>query len=160
MLRALFLTTTSDLETAAVALEALTQFNVLHLAQHVEPPIYESGVIWIPPPTCIQFCEQDWPTIPIIRQRGRASCNSLAPWRAAELRARGFPLAVAFPMIVNGPPPPAPTQMHAVVTRDGTIDGLEDPSARLGMPPMSQSEFRSLARAHLRYLSPRCTHWR
>lgn len=160
MLRALFLTTTSDLETAAVALEALTQFNTLWLAQHEAPPLRRSGVIWIPPPTCVQFCEQDWPTIPIVLERGRAPCNALAPWRAAELRKRGYPLATAFPMIVPGPPPPAPTQMHAVVTRDGTLAGLEDPSAELGMTPMSQREFVSLARAHLRLLSPRCTHWR
>jgi len=160
VLRALFLTDSADLDTAAVALETLTRLNELHLAQHEEPPLYKSGVVWIPPPDCIQFCEQDWPTIPIVRQRGKAPCNALAPWRAAELRKRGYPLATAFPIIVPGPPPPAPTQMHAVVTRDGTIGGLEDPSARLGMPPMPHEQLVTLARAHLRFLSPRCTHWR
>lgn len=160
MLRALILTTTADLETAAVLLEALTQFNAIHLARHEEPPIYRAGVHWIAPPDCISFCEQDWPTIPIIRQRGVGSCNGLAPWRAAELRKKGHPLAVAFPVIVPGPPPPLPTQMHALVTRDGTVEGLEDPSARLGMPAVSDQTLRALASAHLRYLSPRCTQWR
>jgi hypothetical protein len=160
VLRALFLTTTADLETAAVALETLTQFNAIHLARHEEPPLYRSGVVYVPPAECVSFCEQEWLTIPFVKHRGRGACLVLAPWRAAELRKSGHAQAVAFPIIVPSAPPPFPTQMHAIVTRDGTIDGIEDPSARLGMPPMPRDQLLALARSHLRYLSPRCSSWR
>jgi hypothetical protein len=160
VLRALFLTTTADLESAAVALEALTQFNSIHLDRHAEPQLYASGVVYEPPPECVHMCEQEWRTIPFVRRRGRADCKDLCAWRAAELRRSGSPRAVAFPIIVPGPASQRITQMHALITRDGTLATIEDPSALLGMTPLPDPQLLALARAHMGFLAPRCSSWR
>jgi hypothetical protein len=92
------------------------------------PPLYESGVVYR-----FQPATDDWQDILRALETGAASCNSLAAWRCAELRADG---ENATPYIRSAstlnPDGTRADLFHVIVRRPTT---WEDPSVTLGMPP-------------------------
>jgi hypothetical protein len=162
-LRVTFVLDRADLASVAVLTEALTRLDELARARRGSylPPLYGSGVRYEAEPMGVE----EFPTTPILYERQAGDCAPLAAARASELRADGYPLAVAFP--VEAPSPAGcrwdrlcPREIHVLVTRDGTLDTIEDPSAILGMRPVPPATLRELARASHGLLASRCGVWR
>jgi len=108
------------------ALEGLVRLGVAELAERETsgaalPPLYESGVRYER-----EHGTENWLLPSQALALGRADCEDLASWRAAELRVTGEDPDARAHVIRSGP-----RTWHAVVARsDGTA---EDPSRRLGM---------------------------
>lgn len=94
------------------------------------PPIYESGVRYVPehPSFDKRTVGEDWKSIPYILKHGYGDCEDLASWRAAELRMKGIP---ARPIVKVRRLPSGAFRAHAIVGLPG--GKTEDPSAKLGM---------------------------
>jgi hypothetical protein len=141
----------ADLRTVAVLLEALTTLDLVWLDERPQTPrLYESGVRYEP-----EDGSELWPVIPIVLARGFGNCDHLAAWRAAELRHDGHTDAIAFPVRV----PSAPNVVHCLVSRDRSGRHIEDPSARLGMPPIPPRELARVVEEHRQWLSRSCRSW-
>lgn len=68
-----------------VLLDALTEIDVLLLERHPEiPSVYTSGVRYVEEPPM----QEDWQDAATCLRMGRADCDDLAPWIAAERRVR------------------------------------------------------------------------
>ncbi len=160
-LRVTFVLDGADLASVAVLTEALTRLDELARMRRPDlPPLYSSGVRYEAEPLGVE----EFPTAPVMYRRRRGDCAPLAAARAAELRVAGYPAAVAFPV-----EPPArvcysdtfcPREIHILVSRDGTLNTIEDPSAILGMRPVPPETLRELARDSSRFLAARCGGWR
>lgn len=106
-------------------LEALTTVNFLFLKTHSVPPLYYTGVRYQNEPA--EWASEHFDSVPVVFRRGWGDCDDLAPWRCAELRARGERASIR----IQWKRLPEGKLFHIVVRRqDGTI---EDPSAILGM---------------------------
>lgn len=107
-------------ELLTAALCGLVAVNRVLLRTGGFPRLYESGVRYVREPRG----SEDWQTVERALKSGRADCEDLACWRAAELQLRGE--AARAEVIKSGR-----AKYHALVRRgDGTI---EDPSIVLGM---------------------------
>ncbi len=151
----------ADLASVAVLTEALTRLDELARARAPDlPPLYSSGVRYAREP----LGTEEFPTSPVMYRRGRGDCAPLAAARASELRAAGYPRAVAFPVEPAAPVcwdnGICPREIHILVTRDGTMNTIEDPSAVLGMRPVPAPMLRELAHASSRFLAAPCGAWR
>lgn len=110
------------------ALEGLVRVNQVILDRafrrgHPLPALYRSGVRYRMAPG-----EKDrWKTAAQLLGDGYGICHSLAAWRAAEIRREGRPARVIVRPSLSG----KPGRFHAMVRHDR---GIEDPSARCGMP--------------------------
>lgn len=147
-LRVTFVLDSADLRSVAILTEALTALDELALARNPgTAPLYESGAVYRTEP----IGTEEFLTTPMIYQRGYTDCAGLGAARAAELRRQGHRRATAFP--IETPDRPCrwdrvcPREIHVVVTRDGTLATLEDPSAVLGMRPVPPEVLRHLAHA-------------
>lgn len=145
-LRVTFVLDAADLPSVRILTEALTRLDELALRRRPgTAPVYESGVRYRTEPIGVE----EFPTTPVLYQRRIGDCAPLAAARAAELRVAGFPRAVAFP--IETPDRPCvwdracPREIHVIVSRDGTLATLEDPSAVLGMPGVPPDVLRTLA---------------
>jgi hypothetical protein len=110
------------------AFEALAGINTTYLLTYKAPPLYQSGVVYVPEPPG----REHWQDVPTTLERGKGDCEDLASWRIAELRVKGERAIpwVTWRRVGDG------LRFHALVKRaDGTI---EDPSARLGMYEWSE----------------------
>lgn len=156
-LRATFIVEKIAIPQIAVLCEALTRLNELHLAAHpYTTPLYQTRIRYVPEDGAEEFAD-----LPTVYQRGVGDCEDLACIRAAECRRAGWPLAVALPLEVprmqNGT-----RLIHIVVIRDPLrpLESFEDPSARLGMPPIPAHLIPSLIEGSRPWLLPRCSSWR
>ncbi len=104
------------------ALEGLTEVNQVLLSKKDYPAVYESGVKYAAKPY------RKWIDVADIVGQGWADCEGLAAWRSAELRHNGHDPDAHLVTYKTGP-----HKYHAVVMRSNP-PGIEDPSARLGMP--------------------------
>lgn len=118
----------TDKASMEAALEGLTRVNTVIMRNLAKrgaplPRLYRSGVRYGMAPG-----EADvWKTAPQVLGDGQGICHSLAAYRAAELRAQGIPARVIVRPSLSG----VTGRWHALVRY---VDGIEDPSARLGMP--------------------------
>lgn len=147
-LRVTFVLDRADLRSVAILTEALTRLDELALARRPETvPLYESGTVYGAEP----IGTEEFLTTPIIYERGVTDCAGLGAARAAELRRKGNRNAVAFP--IENPDRPCawdrvcPREIHVIVSRDGTLSTLEDPSSILGMRPVPPATLLRLAHA-------------
>lgn len=145
-LRVTFVLDRADLPSVAILTEALTQLDALALARNPRTVgLYESGVVFQSEAIGVE----EFPTTPIMYERGVGDCAPLAAARTAELRRRGKPRAITIP--IETPERPCiwdrtcPREIHILVSHDGTLETLEDPSAILGMRPVSPQILRELA---------------
>lgn len=109
-------------------LDALLAIDVAYLRAHPETPrLYAAGIPYVAEPPG----EERWQDVPTTIKRGRADCEDLAAWRAAELRVReGVPATTGIRWRRM---PDGSYRYHIVVEHpDGQI---EDPSLVLGMRP-------------------------
>lgn len=156
-LRATFIVTEIGIHQIAILCEALTRINELHLRTTPRTPaLYASGVRYAPEDGREEFAD-----LPTVYRRGHGDCEDLAAIRCAELRRDGFPLATALPLEVPSTPG-RPRLIHIVVVADprDPIGTFEDPSARLGMPPIPPALLPLLLEGSARWLLPRCSSWR
>jgi hypothetical protein len=88
------------------------------------PPLYESGVRYIPEVTGVVTTQpvEDWQAIDVLYATKRGDCEDLACARVAELRVQGYD---AHPRITKQ------GRVWHVTVRCG--DQVEDPSKLLGM---------------------------
>lgn len=136
-------------------LEAQVANDLLFIQTHRIPALYGSGVRYREePPTFVTFADgrtqkiEEFASLPIVLARGWGDCDDLAPWRTAELRARGERASIRI--FWKQPTPSSQKVYHIVVRRPRasvrdfnplfmavTKDGgsvIEDPSMALGMP--------------------------
>lgn len=156
-LRATFISQRIAIPQIAVLCEALTRLNELYLADHPSTlPLYQSRVRYVPEDGSEEFAD-----LPTVYQRRAGDCEDLACIRAAELRLQGFPLAVALPLEV-----PRGNDgvrlIHIVVVANplDPVRSFEDPSSRLGMPPLPQHLIAPLLETSRAFFLPRCSSWR
>lgn len=157
-LRATFIVSEIGIEQIAVLCEALTRIDVLHLEANPRTvPLYQAGVRYVPEDGAEEFAD-----LPTVYERGEGDCEDLAAIRCAELRLTGWPDATCLPLEVRPATLYAPRLIHIVVVRDplDPTRELEDPSARLGMPPAPISTLVRLVQEHTRWAQPRCLSWR
>lgn len=105
-------------------IEALAKTNYVFLQMYPDTvPLYQSGVYYREEP----FGQEDFFDIPTVLEQGFADCEDLAAWRVAEYWSVGWPAQpiVTWDMFKNGD-----ILFHVRVQ---SPDGLEDPSALLGM---------------------------
>jgi len=117
----------ADKASMEAALEGLTRLNQVLLREAKRrgrpfPSLYRSGVRYN-----VKDGFAAWRTIPQIFRTKTGICSGLAAWRAAELRESGHPARVIVRPSLSG----IAGRWHAMVRCD---TGIEDPSARLGMP--------------------------
>lgn len=92
------------------------------LRERPYPPLYRSGVRYVPEP----YGQENWQIPSVTLQLRGGDCEDLAAWRAAELVVSGAdPRARAVVKIVR------PGLMHCIVLRGS--GRREDPSRLLGM---------------------------
>ena len=106
-------------------LDALTRIDLLYLRKHPNTPsIYDAGVWYCEEPPG----QEDWQDVPTCLRMGACDCDDLAPWRAAELQARG----VRARAVVFGKPREDGAMLYHVQTE---LPGgrIEDPSVIKGM---------------------------
>jgi hypothetical protein len=119
------------------ALRVLVAINVaiLRRAQQLGlrfPPLYESGIRYQREPDGREW----WQTVLDNVQQREGDCEDLGCHRAAELIATGEDPTASAKCIKTGP-----RMFHCIATRArGTI--LEDPSAALGMTPLTPAARR------------------
>lgn len=102
-------------------LEGLTLLNVALIERYKLPPLYAAGVVYQRDAPGIER----WSHALDVLRRGWDDCDSLAAYRAAELRVHeGIP---AYVLVRRT----GPTTLHAVVGLDGVE--IDDPAKRLGM---------------------------
>lgn len=155
-LRATFIVTRIAIPQIAVLCEALTRLNEIHLAEHPHTvPLYQTRIRYVPEDGREEFAD-----LPTVYSRGEGDCEDLACIRAAECRRAGWPLAVALPLEV--PRMSGPRLIHIVVIRDPLrpVQSFEDPSSRLGMPPIPPHLVPQLIEGSKPWLLPRCSSWR
>lgn len=141
----------ADLRSVAILLESLTALDQVWLHDHpLTPSLYESGVRFVP-----EDGTEVWPTIPIVLARGWGNCDMLAAWRAAELRQRGRTNAVAFPIRSTLDP----NLIHCLVSVDGTLATIEDPSHVLGAPPVPPVDLAPALERSRQWLLRSCRSW-
>lgn len=104
-------------------LEIVADANRDVLACGKVPPLYRSGVRYIPEPAD----KEVFMAIPAVLAHGGADCEDLAAWRVAELRALGIDARFVVDRFVR---PDGVPGRHIRVFHSGRF---EDPSARLGM---------------------------
>jgi hypothetical protein len=107
-------------------LKALTFHDMDYLRLHPEtPPIYAAGVRYEEEPPG----QDDWADIAECRRLGKADCEDLACWRAAELRIKH---RIAAGPVSTRRNRPLGGLLYHIQTKypDGRV---EDPSRRLGM---------------------------
>lgn len=141
----------ADLRTVAILLEALTALDQVWLHDHpLTPHIYEAGVRFVP-----EDGQEIWSTIPLVIARGYGNCDQFAAWLCAQYRVQGWTDAVAFPIRSTLDP----SLIHCIVSRDGTMSTIEDPSHVLGAPPVPPADLaRSLERSKA-WLRRSCRSW-
>lgn len=112
-----------DVRALNIFVRTLCAYNVLWLRRNPRTPnIYQSGVRYEQMPAGVE----EFKPIPMVLKAGRADCDQLAPWRAAELRVRHG--IKALPEVKQM----GSSLFHVYVRYpDGRV---EDVSARLGMP--------------------------
>jgi hypothetical protein len=106
--------------------------NFERMAREPVPPLYESGVRFIP--EAQPFVENCWHNCSRVLELGGSHCVGLTAWRVAELRMQGEDAKPAILDFEEEVPGTGETllEYHFVVLReDGT---LECPSTELGMP--------------------------
>lgn len=111
------------------ALEGLTEVNQVLLGKKDYPRVYDSGVKYDARPY------RKWIDVKDIVGQGWADCEGLAGWRSAELRHSGEDPDAHLVTYKTGP-----HRYHAVVMRSNP-EGIEDPSARLGMPIKNRESY-------------------
>lgn len=112
--------------TLNVLLDALTAIDALYLERHPETPrLYESGIRYMEEPPG----QEEWQDVPTSLRMGKADCEDVATWRAAELALRDG--QDARPTFRRSKRWDGATLYHIVTLRqDGMV---EDPSRALGM---------------------------
>lgn len=147
-------------ENLQLPLEALVSENARWLRGNPGAPwLYSSGVRYQMEgahPHIPGRPDERFEPIPRVIELGEGDCEDLAAWRAAELRVRGFspedprlfPRARAFAVrsgrtVIEGLGPV--NLIHILVSRDGSceLSQIEDPSARLGMEPLTPEQLRA-----------------
>jgi hypothetical protein len=103
--------------------DVAVDLNVIYLREHPETPqLYSTGILY----RLETSRSEDVYTIPFILERGRADCDGLACWRAAEIRLlRGPSRWHSRVRLQRASQDPRERDYHAVVT---TRTGFEDPS--------------------------------
>ena len=113
-------------EYLTILLDCLTKICEAYLRRHPRTPaLYESGVKYLEEPPGAE----DWDDIPTTIAMEVTDCETLACWRAAELRTRG---GIAAEAVFSREAQDNGTQLYHILVRypDGTV---EDPSRILGM---------------------------
>lgn len=112
-------------QTLLILLYALTDIDEAYLRKHPETPtLYQSKVRYVEEPPG----QEDWQDVPTCLRMGRADCDDLAPWLAAERRVRQNLLA--YP-IYRSKPLKGGSVMYHIQTKVGSR--IEDPSWVVGM---------------------------
>jgi hypothetical protein len=109
-----------------ILLNALTDIDEMYLRKHPEMPnLYDTDVRYVEEPPG----QEDWQDVGTCLRIGRADCDDLACWRAAEIRVRHG--ARAFP-VYKAQERKDGSMLYHILTSwpDGKI---EDPSAIRGM---------------------------
>jgi hypothetical protein len=144
-------------------LEALIRINLPLVVHGRVPPLYDSGVSYVPPSTDAQE-NQRLLTAAEVYARRSGTCGDLTAWRSAELRARGDRRIGCAPCLIRpdltcAAHPPIRNENGELITgcpapkiywRDpqgGTFHAevrlptgdTEDPSRFLGMPSGAQT---------------------
>lgn len=156
-LRATFIVSEIGIHQIAILCEALVRLNELHLEKHPRtPPLYRAGVRYVPEDGREEFAD-----LATVYARGQGDCEDLAAIRCAECRRDGWPLATALPIEVPTTPG-RPRMIHILVVKDPAdpLGSCEDPSSRLGMPPVPPALLPLLLEGSARWLLPRCSSWR
>jgi len=110
-----------DAALEGLVLLGVAEMNAYHTQGDPFPPLYESGVVYER-----EHGTERWLTPSQVLGLGRADCEDLASYRAAEMRTSGEDPGAMARVIRSGP-----RTWHAIVERsDGSI---EDPSRVLGM---------------------------
>ena len=157
-LRATFIVQEIGIHEIAFLCEALTRINELHLERNpATVPLYSAGIRYVPEDGREEFAD-----LPTVYARRQGDCEDLAAVRCSELRLTGYPQALCLPVEVFPASRGRPRLIHILVIRDPAdpLRQWEDPSSRLGMPPVPDSLIRTLIERHARWLLPRCSSWR
>ena len=104
----------------------------IYLRAHPETPmLYDAGVRYIPEARG----KEVWRAVPGVIANGGSVCHSLACWRAAELRVRGYDARPVWSeQILSDNTALYHVQVYAPGAPGTDENGIDDPSARLGMP--------------------------
>jgi hypothetical protein len=113
-------------EVLGILLRALTEIDAIFLRAHPETPrIYRSGVVYREEPSGME----DWQDIPTCLRLGKADCDDVSPWRAAEIQVRER--TPAEPYFASAKRKGGGMLYHILVNAKGRPP--EDPSYVLGM---------------------------
>jgi hypothetical protein len=158
VIKVTFETMGADLETVAILLECAVALNQVWIrANPYTPNVYDMPIRYAP-----EDGSERWLTIPLLMLERpdaagywRTDCNNLAAYRAAWLRENGYPDATAFP--IHGA---NPNEIHCLVSHDGTMRVVEDPSAVLGARSIPTRVLREALATGLPYVRRMCAAWR